>query len=713
MLEEDEAVRTVSGPGSTDASVAMGSTDASVVMGSMDASGMAPCVGEEPSVPAEGDVMAPKGILDEMDVLLMGPEVHQDSSAELGLDEVGFKDPSAMLAETAALISDGERLAVTSPAGASASPRGELPDPGAVFAETAMLLSEGDANVAGKGHDGMFEVHFEMDDNCKDDAQDEKEINVDEEMLRIESCSTKDVSLVYCGKVINLREIFLLDNAYRMRIRQDVPNDIISTICSTALALHGYEIRSSEGGLIRASFHVATDGNEHENEEEEASSSVNIPEQAQKASKMMSRAFSFGMGKLSEAISSVEQYKTGSKPSSQATATFQEKFIKKESYVHVVLGVELSSKERVILFSGLDSNKDDVLRDIISRGVTVGSNKRIVMLDAGEDKDGEQVLSEDYLSDVHEAFKQAAEADLFQSIHAREKDTRAYEWETAQLISIVKASYKEYGVAIPELGRVPLLSSLPLEYDESAHSDQPVIDQSKLSPIQLADCKLKHSLAEKWDRDVVALKKRRLTQLDMRMATSTQNRTTIIMKLRESDVARTSKEVIELSKSMNVPASVVLGRVPCIYEGKPGTLYITFDMLLYSGSVLGFARTNASFAIADFEKFEKYSLSGAASIVGDSGVLATRKVGRGPSVSFIIPDSLDCEKVLVLLSQIFAMHSKSSTPESKSHEEAACTVPVAAGATGEGAGSATTKQRQASMHNMMASTMLQEDEEEF
>lgn len=645
-----------------------------------------------------------------------------------------------------------------------------------LLAETAMLVSDapiGDAEetrerASTNGSPSLLPT-TSCSKNVKNDGGVENEsLDVQAELARLVTCSVADLLLVCCGQKVNLQDMFLLDTCAWLPLREDISNNKILSVCSEALALHGYDVRSNEEAQLRASLRPqqveAPPAPSHQAQQQQNVSNTNpfaasqrdsgsetghisdktlawAQEKSEVSKAMFSNAMNFSLGKLGSAIGKVNsQFDINlpqpgarsdvgpiSESESSDAALFSERALREQNYCGIAVGVDAISKQRVLAISGLEHFSQEILERLVLCGITSRLNSQVEAV----------LLDEDYVRDIQSAFKLSTEIDLVRAVAPAEQAQRKQEWQAAQLIALVKVCYKQYGVPFPMLERPPVVSQLPLEYDDDEEDGG---GQSSLSASQCRDAiEFKQSLAKRWAREFRARKKRKEKQLELRCVICKRNRGIAVQRLHDSDVARGSKEVLLLSNEMRLSPQVVLGFVSAIFQRKPGRLSVTGTHLLFFSNVLGI-KSSASWSLSDVVQVGTTELKGAASFVGDASFvarldpnsLAGQQAMGGNNgaaqVSFIISTVLEVEKLMELVNQVVLMRREQLqlAGEDKEGQQDAAQHPDLQTATDEPILSKEEQEalaeqqaqqdeatRIANMKKMLSSTILHDDEEEF
>jgi len=629
-------------------------------------------------------------------------------------------DADALLAQTAEILGpsskeNGVEEMMLGPSGDCAESSKEGPDvkfgseenPDDVLDETKVLLES--RNEGSEVHDGLKDPGGEEETEKFDSVAlseetllaetaqliaDAPEIDLGKEMRRIKVSRTAPLILVCCGTALHLGDLFLLDVVMILPLRIDITNEAALMKCEKILSANSYEVKSRDAGQIRGSFQEART----QAKAEKASPKYRNREDGD----FMQRA----MDRIQHTITKADALNL--KRQQEGEAEHMRNY-RDAAYVHLAVGVETKTLQRVLMLCGVDHEKDEVLRALIESKLTTLT--RSLQEEFGNLQPGGS-CDEQYLKDLKEAWRIHIEAKLQQMVRADEAQTLEKERLSGQLLRLLYNSYKAYGVQFPELAKPPLVSEFDLEYEDTeaaTHEDEQ--EQEELFPAELEDKEQRKVLAKTWNNEMLARKRRKDCQLTARLKVCKSNRKVTIERLRDSDVARTSRDTIVLCKETNVPPSVVLASVPCIFERRPGKLCITFTHVIFMSNILGFKK-NAAFAFSEIVKFQRVATSGAASVVGEAVILVGLR-SQGPFLRFIIPQTRDAEGIHELVKDIIGMKEaqrlRSSSSASSSQQEAAEDPSVGAQEVVE----QEQKRKLAEMQKMMTSTLLREDEEEF
>mmetsp|Transcript_1220 Transcript_1220/g.2953 ORF Transcript_1220/g.2953 Transcript_1220/m.2953 type:complete len:872 (+) Transcript_1220:61-2676(+) len=530
------------------------------------------------------------------------------------------------------------------------------------------------------------------------------------ELSRIQKRMANDVTLVCCGSGVHLRDLFLLDTCLCVPLRVDLSNEDALHDTAEALKSHGYEVRAKDAGQLRASYEptveelkrlasptsspkaaqpgslsasIASSMSMGDSSTLESSAqSLQVPSLTDEPRQFVSKAVNFSLGKIQNVMKQVDtlQLKRGvgllasnpgqsvdrgessasgigsstsldtsnivnmSRSGTEISGSSSQMRI--EPYASAAVGVEVESKQRCIFVCGAEHETEALLRTMIQLGMT-----RL--------PSGVHSLHADYVRDLEEAWRLAAERKLHELVRPKEKEMLAVEYQAAQLVSFVKAEYRAYGVQIPELERPPFVSQLPLTYDsdeaddEASSGAQDAKLDLELAGAEAEDVSLRNKLSRRWSREVAARTARKERQLQIRREICARNKALLLQRLRDSEVARTSRDTLVLCSEMKINPSVILGHVSCIFERRPGRLLVTFDHLLFSSKVLGFKRSLA-IPLTNIAHYGGMQTTGAAAIVG-AAALAVQDLTTGAPMRFIMGSKLDCDRVLALLQQIETM----------------------------------------------------------
>ncbi|GBG27564.1 Hypothetical Protein FCC1311_037872 [Hondaea fermentalgiana] len=477
-------------------------------------------------------------------------------------------------------------------------------------------------------------------------AREAVEQAVRDELCRVHKRLANDVTLVCSGSGVQLRDLFLLDACLFVPLRVDLSNNGALEQIAEALSDHGYELQAPSIGDEPREF--------------------------------VSKAMNFSLGKLQRALQHVDalQLKASSGRPLNEEASVQNRpdagSVSVEPYASAAVGVEVESKQRGIFICGAEHETEPLLKGLIQRGIT-----RL--------PSGVASLHADYVRDLEEAWRLGAERKLHALVRPQEKEMLALEFQTAQLVTLIKAEYRAFGVQIPELERPPFISQLPLTYEDDddggqeenigskgdrgeMHADGSNNTDDERAGAEAEDVALRSSLSRQWSREVSARVARKERQLEMRRDVCARNKTLLIQRLRDSEVARTSRDTLVLCNEMNISPSVVLGHVSCIFERRPGKLSVTYDHILFKSRVLGFKRSLAV-PLTDVASYGGAQATGAATIVG-AAALVIQVLSTGASIRFLMSSKVDCDRVLALLQQIEVMRRASAAERQRrsSHE---------------------------------------------
>jgi len=525
----------------------------------------------------------------------------------------------AVLKVTAELL--GETLTIDT----SEAPPCKQMSPHSVLAETARLIgeeSEAPPPTAEMSHE-----------------------NMDKMLRKAATCSVQDFMFVCHGHSVALKDILLLNHAIRLPVRLDWSNEHILVACSRALENNGYYINYCQDSEIRSS----------------ATRQTEIPEVV--VPKVISSSYS----KLQRFLSGSEK----------VTVDQDQINAQSQLFVHVLLGVDVHTKDRVLLFSGLGNNDSrDVLRDIISFDVSASLLS-------------DQPLDRGYVEDLAAAFKAGAEGHLIKFVRPLEQMIRNKEFDTAQLYIVTKLHYKECGVVFPTMERPPSLQDVPIENEVD---DIPIADFMAQGEIVL-----KEKLEELWLRHVDSRKQRKQKHSNRRLELCKQNREKVVLQLSTSEAARSAQCNVEFAVKMGLMSCIVLGATSAIYDRRPGKLYISFDHIMFYTNLLGF-KTSVVVDFSAIFEFEKRKLTGPKAIIGDCVLAAKYRNDPNTAVEFIIPTMMECDKIYELIVEIETLRAN----RVENHDDSIVTVENVMKTSEDEA-----------QRNMMASTILHDDEEEF
>lgn len=521
-------------------------------------------------------------------------------------------------------------------------------------------------------------------------------------------------------KFVDVKEMIL-----RVLLSPSVSNESIISTCTQALEDHHYLVKmkskgfvigskSSQKATLTPSVEVSTPKNTSEEDQpikriqQEVVKVVN--DAATQAAQAAKKIDEFVHKRTGQTLSLAKNFPTKSVERKDETAV-------------CLVGIERKTKDRVLIIGVNSANVQDgsgtrtsifsSIREALdaaqlSRAGSTRRRKNIDLVGLMDDSTDEvefqvdetadsvssvnelKTLHGDYLRDLQVSYQVYCGIDLAAYVQKMDAEVESVEWKLARLMSLLTKTYKTYGVKLPKLQR-----TLPLRFEsfninggvlpepELARLIQKSMVQYKIGRESFTEVveKLKRVLNSRWDKHIESLKVQKAEYCQIRLSRIEENCKILIETLRDDEYALKHKVTKDLAKKTNLSileCGVVLAKVGALYKGKPGTLFATFNRLVFVTTFIYSSVETFELRNFDTVKVEKDKMS-PLSMLG-SGMLKLYPKSSGKEresnvevskleVKIIIPSASDLERFADLVLELLKSNREKTEQESKAEPE--------------------------------------------